>query len=150
MAVVGTPQRALNLARLLTLVERRVMARLATTLEATGGTVEEWRIMSLLSDDRGHAMSEIAEFALLPPPTLTKVVDRMVSANLVYRRGDEVDRRRVLVFLSARGKAAYHRQCAATEHTWNDVAGTVGEEELTLLGALLARAADRLGQRPGD
>jgi DNA-binding MarR family transcriptional regulator len=54
-------------------------------------------------------MSEIAEFALMPPPSTTKLIDRLVSANLVYRRVDPTDRRRVLVFLAARGRAAHRR-----------------------------------------
>ena len=40
---------------------------------------------------------------------MTKVIDRMVANNLVYRRVDPADRRRVLVFLSARGRAAHRR-----------------------------------------
>ena len=54
-------------------------------------------------------MSEIAEFMLMPPPSTTKLIDRLVSANLVYRRVDPTDRRRVLVFLAARGRAAHRR-----------------------------------------
>ena len=42
-------------------------------------------------------MTEVAEFAMPPAPSLTKVVDRMVSLNLVYRRPDLRDRRRVLI-----------------------------------------------------
>ncbi|PZG28224.1 MarR family transcriptional regulator, partial [Spongiactinospora gelatinilytica] len=113
----GTTAHGLDLPRLLTLAERRVTARLSAALGAAGGTVEEWRVMSLLADGEGHPMSEIADHALLAPPTLTKIVDRMVSDNLVYRRADETDRRRVLVFLSERGYDAHHRlsTAAATE-----------------------------------
>ena len=93
----------LDFARALTLVERSVVLRLSEALKAQGATLEEWRVLSFLGDGAGHAMTEIAEFALLSAPTLTKVVDRMVSLNLVFRRVDDTDRRRVLVFVSERG-----------------------------------------------
>jgi len=44
-------------------------------------------VLSFLGDGDGHPMTAIAEFAMLPPPTLTKVVDRMVSLNLVLAAG---------------------------------------------------------------
>src|SRR2546427_552576 len=67
--------RELDFARQLTLVERSVVLRLAEALKAEGATIEEWRVLSLLGDGSGHAMNEIAEFAMLPAPTLTKIVD---------------------------------------------------------------------------
>ncbi len=96
----------LDLARALTLVERSVVQRLGEALKAEGATLEEWRVLSFLGDGTGHAMAEVAEFALLTAPTLTKVVDRMVSLGLVLRRVDDTDRRRVLVFASDRGAEA--------------------------------------------
>lgn len=138
-------QHEADLARLLTLVERRVTGRLAATLDAAGATIEEWRVTSLLADGGGHPMTEIAEYALLPPPTLTKIVDRMVSSNLVYRRVDDADRRRVLVFLSDRGRELHGELAAATESERASLTAAVGAEELALLGVLLARIADRAG-----
>lgn len=138
-------QHEADLARLLTLAERRVTGRLAAALDAAGATIEEWRVTSLLADDAGHPMTEIAEYALLPPPTLTKIVDRMVANNLVYRRVDDADRRRVLVFLSDRGRELHSRLTAAAVSERESLAAAAGAEELALLGVLLARIAGRAG-----
>jgi DNA-binding MarR family transcriptional regulator len=134
-----------DLARLLTGVERSVVARIAEALKADGATIDEWRVLSLLGDGKGHAMTEIAEFALLPAPTLTKVADRMVSLNLVHRRPDEADRRRVLVFATERGRDALRRWTAAVERRQEEIVDAVGAEEIALLRALLVRVAGRLG-----
>jgi DNA-binding MarR family transcriptional regulator len=134
----------LDLARLLTLVERSLVVRLGEALKADGATIEEWRVLSLLGDGTGHAMTEIAEYAMLPAPSLTKVVDRMVSANLVHRRVDDADRRRVLVFATDRGSQAIQRWASTVEHEYNDVVTAIGDEETALLRALLTRAAGRL------
>jgi DNA-binding MarR family transcriptional regulator len=45
----------------------------------------------------------------LPAPTLTKAVDQLVAANLEYRRADRHDRRRVLIYLTARGRHLHAR-----------------------------------------
>jgi DNA-binding MarR family transcriptional regulator len=49
-------------------------------------------------------MSDISSALAIPPPTLTRLVDRLVDAGFVLRRIDATDRRRVLIYLSARGK----------------------------------------------
>jgi DNA-binding MarR family transcriptional regulator len=143
MTTTGIPQQ-LDLARLLTLVERRVTSRLAGALKTDGATIDEWRVLSLLGDGSGHAMNEIAEFAMLPAPTLTKIVDRLVSAGLVYRRVDEGDRRRVLVFRSDRGGEALLGWNAAVQRERESLDAAVGTEESALLSTLLARVADQL------
>jgi DNA-binding MarR family transcriptional regulator len=104
-----TARRDEDLAHLLSQAERRVTGRLSAALEAEGLTLAQWRVLSLLSDGAGHTMTEAAEFAMLPAPTLTKVVDRMVSLNLVYRRPDLRDRRRVLIYSAARGRRLHQR-----------------------------------------
>jgi DNA-binding MarR family transcriptional regulator len=141
MEATRTPGRERDVARLLTLVERRMAARLATALNSAGCGIDEWRVMTLLADGRGHSMSEIADYALLPPPTLTKLIDRMVSANRVYRRADDADRRRVLVFLTQRGREQHDALAASIDDEWGRMAAAVGGEELALLGALLTRVA---------
>jgi DNA-binding MarR family transcriptional regulator len=78
---------------------------LADALATEGVTVEHWRILQALSDGRGHTMGDLAEAALMPHPTLTKAVDRLVDNALVYRRQDPGDRRRIAVYLSDRGTA---------------------------------------------
>lgn len=102
------PASANDLAQLLSQVERRVTRRLADLLKDAGATVEQWRVLMMLSDGSGHTMTEVAEFALVPAPTLTRLVDHMVADNFVYRRVDQQDRRRVKVFLSDRGRSHYY------------------------------------------
>ncbi len=94
---------------LLSRAERRITARLAGVLAAEGSTLDEWRVLSLLAQRGAQSMSAIATATLLPPPTLTKRIDGMVADGLVHRRVDDADRRRVLVLLAPRGRAAHNR-----------------------------------------
>lgn len=99
----------MQLAHLLSQAEGRLTRQLARAVDAEGSSVDQWRILSLLRDGDGHSMSELAEFTLRPPPSLTRLIDRAVADNLVYRKVDPHDRRRVLVYITARGRAVHRR-----------------------------------------
>lgn len=71
--------------------------------------VEQWCILKVLSDGNGRSMGELAEAVLLNHPTLTKIIDRMVSDGLLDRPQDPHDRRKVLMFCSNRGRALCQR-----------------------------------------
>lgn len=106
---MSTNDVAETLLDVLSRVERHVSNRFSDVLAAQGSTLDEWRVLSLLAQRGGQSMSAIAAATLLPPPTLTKRIDVMVADGLVHRRVDDTDRRRVLVLLAPRGKAAHRR-----------------------------------------
>ena len=112
--------------RLLSMTERTATQRLDDALRAGGGGIDQWRILSLLVEQGGCPMNVVAEHALMLAPKLSKLVDRMVSANLVLRRVDDEDRRRVLIFASARGKQALAE--------WDVAAAEVKEQFREILG----------------
>ncbi len=68
-------------------------------------TADHWRVLRVLADGEGHTMGEIAEQLQMNPPTLTKLVDRMVGRSLVQRAADPEDSRRVLVYATDGGLA---------------------------------------------
>jgi DNA-binding MarR family transcriptional regulator len=133
-----------DLAHLLSQAERRVTERLSAALELEGLTLAQWRVLSLLSDGAGHPMTEAAEFAMLPAPTLTKVVDRMVSSNLVYRRPDLGDRRRVLIYSTARGRRLHQRLAPALAPAVRVLGEVADEQDAAQLARLLLRVLERL------
>jgi DNA-binding MarR family transcriptional regulator len=124
--------------RLLSLVERAATQRLDDALRAAGADIDQWRILSLLVERGGCPMNVVAEHALLLAPKLSKLVDRMVSANLVLRRVDDEDRRRVLVFATDRGRQALT--------AWDAAAAAVQEQFWEVLGPDTA-ALDELLRR---
>jgi DNA-binding MarR family transcriptional regulator len=132
-----------DLAHLLSQAERRVSERLSAALELEGLTLAQWRVLSLLADGAGHPMTEAAEFAMLPAPTLTKVVDRMVSSNLVYRRPDLADRRRVLIYPTARGRRLHQRLARGLGQAMRVLGDAADEQDAAQLARLLLRILER-------
>jgi DNA-binding MarR family transcriptional regulator len=134
-----------DLAQLLSHAERRLVQRLAGVLAAEDCSVEEWRVMSAVADGQGHPMTEIAEHVLMPAPSLTKLVDRMVARNLVYRRPDPDDRRRVLLYLTARGRMLHDRAARRVHSDQARLLDAVDDQgELARLLRVLTATVDRL------
>ncbi|MEU4474561.1 MarR family transcriptional regulator [Micromonospora sp. NPDC023888] len=104
--VPGAPA---DLLRSLTRAERLLSRRVGAVLADDALTIEAWRVLCLLADGQGHPMSEVAAEASLPPGTLTKLVDQLVDRNLVFRRIDPADRRRIRAYLTARGRREHDR-----------------------------------------
>lgn len=126
--------RAGRVAHLLSQTEARVTRELSRILAVEGCTVEQWRALALLADGQSHSMSEIAEAAVVPLPSLTRLIDRLVAENLAYRQPDDEDRRRVLVHVSERGRDLYTRACRLIEDEQDAVlaaADWTGLAELT-------------------
>jgi DNA-binding MarR family transcriptional regulator len=113
--------RVQRLAALLGRAERDLTLRIGAALDEERCAVERWHALSLLADGAGHPMAELAGHGLLSPPKLTRLIDSMVADNLVYRRVDERDRRRVLVFATQRGRSLHRRIAARIERCMNDI-----------------------------
>lgn len=120
------------------LLARRVAAALAGALD-DAPSLDQWRVLDLLADDHGHPMTELATQALVPAPTLTKIVDRLVDSALVYRRPDDEDRRRVLAFLSERGRQVHAEIAPAVQAAEDEVLDGLTDAERATLVRLLGR-----------
>lgn len=135
-----------NLMQLLTRAERLAARHLQTVLDEDGCSLDAWRVLALLSDGEGHHMTAVAEAAFLPPATLTKLVDQLVDQNLVHRRVDPLDRRRILAHLTPRGQTYWRRLDREVRGRWPVLSD--GEDEL--LRGLLERLADTLHGSPAE
>ncbi|ANE82500.1 MarR family transcriptional regulator [Mycobacterium adipatum] len=111
-------------------------------LDSEVSTIEGWRVLGALRGGEGFTMSEMSTAMAIPPPTLTRIVDKLVDGGFVLRRVDATDRRRVLIYLSARGKSKVRRlarQEAAMKATLTE---EFGEDNAIALIRTLARASE--------
>ena len=134
-----------HLAYLLAEAEQAVNRGLAESLGAEGVTVEQWRILRALSDGYGHSMGDLAAAVLMPHPTLTKAVDRLIEGALVYRRQDEIDRRRVAVHLADRGQVLLLRLDRQAEEHHRGIEAAYGVQRTERLMRELGRLVESLG-----
>lgn len=83
---------------------RQVSTSLNIRLKRHGMQIEAWRVLETLEARQSVSMGQLAEIVLLNPPTLTKLVDRMVSDGLVHRQIAQSDHRQVNVMVTALGQ----------------------------------------------
>jgi DNA-binding MarR family transcriptional regulator len=121
--------RSRDLAHLLSTLERHVVERQRVALGVGGCGVEEWRVIDFLAEG-GHTMSEAAKYAGLASPALTKLVDRLVTNNIVYRRIDLEDRRKVRIFLTRRGKSMHRRLAEIVDQCQVELLAETADGEL--------------------
>lgn len=131
-----------HLAYLLAQANREINRQLEASLAKEGVAVEQWRILKVLFDGSGRSMSDLAEAVLVNHPTLTRIVDRMVSSGTVYRVQDRDDRRKVLMFLSDRGRALCQRLNELAMSQEAHIAENYGNKSTTELKRLLESLID--------
>ncbi|MDE0523099.1 MAG: MarR family winged helix-turn-helix transcriptional regulator [Boseongicola sp.] len=83
---------------------RKVTLSLNTRLKKHGMQIEAWRILETLETGQRLTMGQLADVVLMNPPTLTKLVDRMVSDGLVHRQVARHDHRQINVLATALGR----------------------------------------------
>ncbi|MEU3766705.1 MarR family transcriptional regulator [Amycolatopsis keratiniphila] len=134
MGTRGVTTAGTSLTGSLTRAARVVAARVEQVLAKEGLTLDQWLVLDALSGKGGLAMADLADRTLATAPTLTRVVDKLVTTAQAYREVDTADRRRVLVHLSARGRATYRR--VATKVAEVETLLDVPDEVLAVLRTL--------------
>ena len=107
----------------------RIAAWLAKQVEIGLGNVElsvsQYRILGLLAE--GSAMSSsLAERLAVRPPSVTAVIDGLVSRGLVVRTHSEDDRRRISLALTAEGEAVLQSADRAVSDRLEQIASGLG------------------------
>jgi DNA-binding MarR family transcriptional regulator len=123
-----------QLGHIIASVSRQLEEELEERLRPAGVPVEQLRVLEVLTKEgRGCFMREIADAVLVDPPTMTKIIDRMVSDGLVFRTPSPTDRRLVVVNLAPDGKALHKR-----------VGGVMADQETRLAKQLAGEKAEEL------
>src|SRR5580692_5204919 len=112
----------------------RTAAYLAKQVELALVSVDlslpQYRILGLLTE--GSAVSSaLAERLAVRPPSITAVVDGLVSRGLVERKHAEDDRRRVAHVLTAKGEKLLALANEAVDFRLAGIAGSLETDELT-------------------
>lgn len=132
MDAAGATGRA-GLSLLLRHAEHAVRQRLQTVLDRHSLTYDHWRILAVLELQPGLTMSTIADAAVVPGATLTRLVDRLTELALVVRRIDRDDKRRVVVALSARGASVTAELRETENEVSSEIVAALGPERAAAL-----------------
>lgn len=125
----------------LALTHRKVNTSLTIRLKALGVQVEVWRVMELLSTQNDLTMGKLAKLALMNPPTLSKLVDRMVGDGIVHRLVGNNDQRQINLVLTDLGHKRIYQMQEQAKIEDDDIHQRIGNEKATMLNSILAEIA---------
>ena len=112
---------------------RKLHIELSDKLKALNVQVEAWRVLQSLRASKGITMRELAETVLMNPPTLTKLVDRMVADGLVQRQLSPHDQRRVQLALTDLGVSLSDEIVLHADEQNDRIIAAIGPEKAQLL-----------------
>ena len=92
-----------NIGYLITNTQKILSAALAERFAPHGVTPAQWQALVVLWERDGIVQRDLAEKISIEQATLTRTLDRMERDGFVERRRDERDRRRIRVFVTAKG-----------------------------------------------
>ncbi len=98
---------------------------------APGISVPHFRVLAFLDRSEGASLSEVAEYIGLALPSMSTLVDGLVTRELVTRQTCLTDRRRVTLALTARGKSTLEAARRDTQARLAEILATLTAAERT-------------------
>lgn len=93
----------------LTRAARMLAVELDALLKPMGLATDHWLVLQALRDENALTMTELVDRTGTNSATLTRVVDKLIINALAYREVDAVDRRKIRVYISTRGKSFHQK-----------------------------------------
>jgi DNA-binding MarR family transcriptional regulator len=93
-------------------------------------SVPQFRVLIFLSRNEGASLSDVAEHLGLTLPSMSKMIDGLVSREMVTRQADPGDRRRVTLTLTALGLETMHSAYSSTLSRLAERLGGLSPSEL--------------------
>lgn len=87
----------------------RLNQNLGETLRRHGHTFQDWRILAVLAAHEGINVTQLMEAAVLPQPTVSRLVASLRRRGLIARRTARADSRIVQISLTPKGMQAYRK-----------------------------------------
>ena len=134
--------RSTSLDDLLPYLMNRLVARLnqnlGERLRRHGYSFQEWRVLAVLAGHDGITLSQLADAAVIPQPTVSRLVARLERRQFLRRRSGTRDSRFVEAWITRRGMAAYRAMLPlAIEEYRSAVTGFGGKQTEWLRRATL-------------
>jgi long-chain acyl-CoA synthetase len=110
----------------------RITAWLSKTLEVALAEVDltlpQYRVLAILADGT-EAASGLAERLAVRPPSITAVIDGLVTRGLVDRRQEDSDRRRVALRVTDEGARVVAEADRAVDERLHSIAGHLSNKD---------------------
>jgi DNA-binding MarR family transcriptional regulator len=126
---------------------RRLRARAGRLPGEAHMSLPQYHLLEPLRDGSELPVGELAEAAAVAPPTATRMLDCLARDGYVMRRHSDVDRRSVLVSLTAEGEEAVETAHQHVEAWRGRLLESLDPEEREQAAVLLERLSQVLAEQ---
>lgn len=117
----------------------RYNATIEPRLRAIGLDIPNWRVLMILGEHAPRGVRDIAEAAVIPLSTMTRIVQRMAAADLVSLTASGADARVTMVALTPTGESKLTDARQATSPIYQRVIAGLSARDFDRLLSLLDR-----------
>src|SRR5262252_2093891 len=126
-----------------------VMRQFRPALRNHGLTEQQWRILRALTAVEAIEVTELARMAFLLGPSLSRILRDLETRQLVERKTAEVDQRRAVVSISAKGLKLIEAVAPTSEGIYAEITRRFGARRLAELQEMLAVLEQSLADMEG-
>jgi DNA-binding MarR family transcriptional regulator len=117
----------------------RMNQNLTETLRKNGHTFQDWRILAVLAAHNDINISELTEAAVLPQPTVSRLVAGLKRKGFLERRNAKNDSRVVEISITPKGLKAYQKMMPHAVAEYRAAVKGFSTQEDEYLRAILQR-----------
>ena len=103
-----------------------------------GLTLQQWRVIRALADGAKMDTTTLAEHCVILPPSLTRIINHLLSESLVETVPTK-DKRQRAIRLTSEGRAVFDEVWAVSQERYAEIKARFGDDEVTDLVASLNR-----------
>jgi len=139
-------RQVIDTANLLTRLMRREMRR----QRPAEVSLPQFRALRILRRHAGLSLSHLAARLDLTPASASKMIDVLAKHNLVERHPSALDRRKLELYLTARGHESLDRAEAATQHVLVEMLQSLPEERRAMVLETMRALQEVLTERDAN
>ncbi|MEZ5810560.1 MAG: MarR family transcriptional regulator [Rhizobiaceae bacterium] len=148
----GKPAGGIVLERILPYLANRLTFRmnqlLSKDLHKHGLTISNWRVMAVLADNETASVNDLADYAMIVQPTLSRLITKMEAEGLLRRDRVESDGRVRSISLTPKGWEKFETvRALVLSHTERATRGLTDRQKLEFERTIVAMRKNLQTQR---
>jgi len=107
-------------------------------------THEQWTILSALWSEDGQTQQSLSAKTFRDKTSVTRLINKLVTQNLVVRVPDKTDQRTNLIYLTSKGKSLEEITAPVLNETYEKAISGIVEKDIMICKEVLNRVFENL------
>ncbi|OVZ59707.1 hypothetical protein CDO44_11305 [Pigmentiphaga sp. NML080357] len=114
-------------------IDRKHVQNMAKILKPFDCSPLMWRIVSVLSDQDGRSVAELAETTVIERSNLSRLLDAMEEEGYITKSHGVEDKRQTMVYVTRKGRSLFERSLPSVLSYYQVFLAGISPPEMTVL-----------------